>query len=166
MTAPFPDWPADFVQRMDGRACACGSAPAPGDAGDRIRVYAGRVSDAFLMRHAAQRGYAVVVWKNGHAAEPADLAPRDADRYGREVLLVGTAVRRHFAALKINYLTLGNQTPHLHTNVVARYADDVAPGALLDPVGAALPEDRWRADAAALRALLTGESPLVRRWDE
>jgi len=160
-------WPEDIDDRIDGRSCVCRSPKfgLGGDGDDRISIYEGDVSIAYLIRHAAQPGYAVVMWKKGHACEPSMLSPDDADRYGRDVLLVGAAVQQHYSALKVNYLTLGNQTVHLHTNVVARFHDDVAPGELLNPTSSErLPEDRWRADAAALRALLADGSELVRRW--
>lgn len=160
-------WPADIDDKIDGHTCVCASPKfaSAADDGGRIRIYEGRVSDGYLMRHAPQPGYAVVLWKRGHVCEPSTLTASDADRYGREVLLVGEAIQSHFAALKINYLTLGNSTPHLHTNVVARFRDDVAPGELLNPVSTErLPEDRWRADAAALRRLLASDSEIVRRW--
>jgi diadenosine tetraphosphate (Ap4A) HIT family hydrolase len=59
----------------------------------------------------------------------------------------------------MNYMTLGNTVPHLHTHVVPRYRDDPAPGRPLaweqiqppDPV----PEADLRRQAADLRALLS-----------
>lgn len=164
-------WPEDFDDRIAGLACACARSDGPGDSladsDKRIRIHEGSVADAFLIRHAAQPGYAVVVWKQGHVCEPSELTAEQADCYGREVLLVGEAIQTHFSALKVNYLTLGNQTPHLHTNVVARYVDDLAPGALLDPVAPEpLPEKQWRADAATLQRLLGRDSAIIRRWSQ
>ncbi len=57
--------------------------------------------------------------------------------------------------MKINYQTLGNRTPHLHTHVTPRYEDDPAPGAPLpDCPNLPLPECQWLADAIALRQRL------------
>jgi diadenosine tetraphosphate (Ap4A) HIT family hydrolase len=69
---------------------------------------------------------------------------------------VGGAVGLHFGARKVNYETLGNTVPHLHTHVTARYADgDVQPGAPLPKDrDVALDERQLAADAVALRALL------------
>jgi diadenosine tetraphosphate (Ap4A) HIT family hydrolase len=61
--------------------------------------------------------------------------------------------------VKMNYMTLGNTVPHLHTHVVPRYRDDPAPGGPLaweqiqppEPV----PEPDLRRQAADLRALLS-----------
>ena len=33
-----------------------------------------------------------------------------------------------FEPVKVNYETLGNALPHLHTHVMPRYADDPKPG--------------------------------------
>jgi diadenosine tetraphosphate (Ap4A) HIT family hydrolase len=68
-------------------------------------------------------------------------------------------VRAEFDPVKLNYLTLGNTVPHLHTHVVPRYRDDPAPGGPIewmqivsaDPV----PDDELQRQAAALRVLLT-----------
>jgi diadenosine tetraphosphate (Ap4A) HIT family hydrolase len=43
-------------------------------------------------------------------------------------MAVGRAIEVQFRPMKLNFLTLGNWVPHLHTHVVPRYADDPAPG--------------------------------------
>ena len=76
------------------------------------------------------------------------------------MLAVGRAVRAQFDPVKMNYLTLGNTVPHLHTHVVPRYRDDPAPGGPIewaqifaaDPV----PDAELHRQAASLRVLLTG----------
>jgi diadenosine tetraphosphate (Ap4A) HIT family hydrolase len=91
-------------------------------------------------------------------AEPADLDPRQACGYWQEVLAAGRAVRARFDPVKLNYLTLGNTVPHLHTHVVPRYRDDPAPGGPIewaqifspDPV----PDTELQRQAAGLRVLL------------
>jgi diadenosine tetraphosphate (Ap4A) HIT family hydrolase len=64
----------------------------------------------------------------------------------------------------VNYEVLGNQVPHLHTHITARFADgDVAPGR-------PLPQDRdcvlgvevFEKDAEALSALLRQEPTIGR----
>jgi diadenosine tetraphosphate (Ap4A) HIT family hydrolase len=121
-----------------------------------IRVHAGRYADGYLNRRGAQRGYVVVVWRGRHVAEPTELTGEEAAGYFAEVLAVGRAVGAHFGARKVNYETLGNTVPHLHTHVTARYAQgDVRPGAPLPKDrDVDLDEDELRSDAAALRALL------------
>jgi diadenosine tetraphosphate (Ap4A) HIT family hydrolase len=56
--------------------------------------------------------------------------------------------------VKVNYETLGNSMPHLHTHVMPRYALDPRPGWPFPyPEEApALDEDEFRADVEALRA--------------
>ena len=120
-----------------------------------VRIYAGDVSDAYLARRAFARGYAVVIWRGRHVVEPHHLYAQEAVNFHLEVLRVGAAIEQHFQPLKINYMTLGNGVPHLHTHVTARYWDDPAPGGPL-PDGPAyeVPPDLLAADAAALRLLL------------
>jgi len=62
-----------------------------------------------------------------------------------------------FSPMKINYLTLGNGTPHLHTHVVPRYADDPAAGGPIawdEMFGAPIPDVELARHAAALRDAL------------
>jgi diadenosine tetraphosphate (Ap4A) HIT family hydrolase len=75
-----------------------------------------------------------------------------------EVLAAGRAVQARFKPVKLNYMTLGNTVPHVHTHVLPRYQDDPAPGGPIaweaifaaDPV----PEAGLHRQAADLRGLL------------
>ncbi|MEU4161772.1 hypothetical protein [Actinoplanes sp. NPDC026670] len=121
-----------------------------------LRVWSGRVTDAYFARRAFVRGYAIVVWRGRHVAEPIDLSPVESDLYHREVLTVARAIRDCFRPPKIDYLTLGDRESHLHTHVTARYPDDAgADGPLPAHEAPLLTEESWRTDAAALKTLLT-----------
>lgn len=100
----------------------------PGATRHGVRILAGATADAYLTRAAIQRGYAVVVWRGRHVAEPTELASDEASTYWTEVLEVGRAIETHLRPVKINYNVLGNSVPHLHTHIVPRYADDPRPG--------------------------------------
>jgi len=123
-----------------------------------VAVLTGEFAEVYLERRSRLLGYCIVVWRHGHIAEPTDLDPEQACGYREEVLAVGRAVREQFDPVKVNYLTLGNTVPHLHTHVVPRYRDDPAPGGPIaweeifsaDPA----PEDELRRQAAGLRLLL------------
>ena len=79
-------------------------------------------------------------------------------RQWTEVMAAGRAIRARFSLVKMNYMTLGNTVPHLHTHVVPRYRDDPAPGGPIawqdifapDPV----PDEELHRQAADLRAML------------
>ena len=120
-----------------------------------IRIFAGQVSDAYFARRAFVRGYAVVIWRGRHVVEPMDLTIDEASRFHCETLIVARAIRDCFRPPKLNYLTMGNIEPHLHTHVTARYPGDPGDGGPL-PAGEPplLEETRFRRDAAAVRALL------------
>lgn len=119
---------------------------------------AGGVAGVHPERRSRLPGYCVVVWRRGQVAEPGDLGPLRAGRYRAEVLAAGRAVRARFKPVKLNYMTLGNTVPHLHTHVLPRYQDDPAPGGPIaweaifaaDPV----PEAELHRQAADLRGLL------------
>ena len=82
------------------------------------------------------------------------------------MLTVARALTSFYRPLKMNYQTLGNTVPHLHTHLLPRFVDDPAPGRPF-PL---LPQDGnepqidahvLRTDAAALRALLRRPSVRV-----
>jgi diadenosine tetraphosphate (Ap4A) HIT family hydrolase len=108
-----------------------------------------------LQRFAPLPGYTIVVWRGRHVAEPTDLTEEEARVYGVEVLVVARALLEHFHPAQVNYLTLGNQIPHVHTNVVLRYVDDPAPGGLIDLNSPGeVADDELEAQATALRRRL------------
>jgi len=122
-----------------------------------IRIHAGRYSDAYLQRASRQLGYTVVMWRGRHVAEPTELSETEASGYWLEVLRVAAALQGQYQPVKMNYQTLGNAVPHLHTHLVPRFAHDPAPGRPLPfPEGERpyLLEDTLRRDAVALRSLV------------
>ncbi len=121
------------------------------------RICTGKVSDAYLQRADIQRGYTIIIWRGRHVAEPTELTADEAAGYWLEVLRVGRALEEHLGPVKMNYDVLGNSLPHLHTHVIPRYADDPRPGwpfPFPDGERPQIGEESFRADVAALRALL------------
>lgn len=121
------------------------------------RILEGEVSDAILQRRNVQRGYSVVIWRGRHVAEPTELSAEEAAAYWHEVLRVGRALEGHLQPVKMNYETLGNSMPHLHTHVMPRYADDPRPEwpfPYPDEPPPPIEEEVFRRDVEALRALL------------
>jgi diadenosine tetraphosphate (Ap4A) HIT family hydrolase len=153
-------WPADWDERMAGKDCPLCAALGRGDDPYSVAVRAGRFAEVFLERRTRLPGYCIVMWRLGHVAEPDELDPGQASGYWAEVVAVGRAIRARFGPVKVNYMTLGNTVPHLHTHVVPRYLDDPAPGGPIewaqihsaDPV----PEAELHRQAADLRFLLAG----------
>lgn len=125
MTQPWPqDWPA----RLAGNWCPLCDAIGGGDNDHTIFLWTGKVSEARLHRHTSIPGYCIVVWRHGHVVEPVDLDAERAAAYWADVSEVGRAVAAVYRPMKMNYLTLGNVVPHLHTHVVPRLREDPAPG--------------------------------------
>ena len=120
------------------------------------RFLAGEASDGYLQRAGVQRGYTIVIWRGRHVAEPTQLSADEAARYWLEVVRVARALEGHFRPVKMNYDTLGNSLPHLHTHLIPRYADDPRPGwpfPFPDEEPPPIDEEPFRADVDALRAL-------------
>ncbi|MBO4329127.1 MAG: HIT family protein [Rhodocyclaceae bacterium] len=64
-----------------------------------------------------------VIWQ-AHVAEMSDLTHAEHQHLMRVVLAVERALRTHLRPDKINLASLGNQVPHLHWHVIARFQDD------------------------------------------
>jgi diadenosine tetraphosphate (Ap4A) HIT family hydrolase len=64
-----------------------------------------------------------VIW-NAHVIELSDLAEPERARLMLAVHAVETALREVIKPDKINLASLGNQVPHLHWHVIARFAGD------------------------------------------
>ena len=75
-----------------------------------------------LERRSLLPGYCIAVWRHRHVAEPTQLEAEEVAGYWRDVMAVGRAILAEFVPVKLNYLTLGNWVPHLHTHVVPRHA--------------------------------------------
>lgn len=120
-------WSADWERRRAGQACPMCDQGRPDDTVYGTRFHAGRYSDAYLMRSGHQPGYAVAIWRGRHVAEPTELTEREAAGYWLEVLTAGRAIEHHFRPAKMNYSIFGNELPHLHTHIEARFLTDPAP---------------------------------------
>ena len=151
-------WPGDWAERMAGRGCPICPALGRGDNDHWVNVFTGEFAEVNLERRTRLPGYCLVVWRHAHVAEPTDLSPAQAGGYWQEVLAVGRAVRAQFDPVKVNYLTLGNTVPHLHTHVVPRYLNDPAPGGPIEWAqlisAEPVPDAELHRQAAALRGLL------------
>ena len=155
------EWPANWADLIRGIGCGmCLSGTARPDSDDHgVRVLAGRYTDAYLQRADVQRGYTVVVWRGRHVTEPTELDETEAAGYWAETLTVARALLQVYRPMKLNYETLGNSLPHLHTHLVPRFREDPAPGrpfplAPQVPGSARIPEERLLAEAAEMRSLL------------
>lgn len=152
-------WPADWAERMAGQGCLMCDTLGCGDNDFGILLLTGHYAEVHQKRWTQVAGYCAVIWRHGHIAEPTDLSPTDAGGYWNEVLAVGRAVGTLLNPIKLNYLTLGNTLPHLHTHVVPRYQHDPAPAAPLAwnqiVSDRAADETDLQAQAIELRRLLT-----------
>lgn len=154
-------WAEDFSALARGEGCPM-CEPGADETPFGVRVFEGRWSDAYLGRRPVRPGYAYVIWKGRHVAEPTELSDEEAAGFWAEVARVARAVAARTRPAKMNWLSLGNGVPHLHVHLVPRPADDPRAGGPLE--GEAfdqartpeVPSDRLRAEADALRAVLHG----------
>jgi diadenosine tetraphosphate (Ap4A) HIT family hydrolase len=105
-------------------------------------------------------GYAYVIWKGRHVAEPTELSAEESAGFWSDVARVAAAVDAEYRPAKMNWFSLGNGVPHLHVHLVPRPLDDARPGRPVEPEAfdfAAIPAVEPSAlatAAAALRARL------------
>jgi diadenosine tetraphosphate (Ap4A) HIT family hydrolase len=152
------EWPRNWAELIRGIGCEMCAAGRPDAGRYGIRIYEGTYSDAYLQRADVQRGYTLVIWRGRHVNEPTELDEAEAAGYWAEVLAVARALISVYEPLKMNYETLGNSLPHLHTHLVPRYAEDPRPGRPFplsaQPPDERIPDGRLVAEAAELRSLL------------
>ncbi len=160
---PMPEnqWPADFAAMRRGEGCPmCGGGADETPHG--LRVFEGAWADGYLGRHPVRPGYAFVIWKGRHVAEPTELSAEEAAGFWSDVARVAAAVDAQYRPAKMNWLSLGNGVPHLHVHLVPRPLADARAGGPLESeafdVAAtpAIAPARLEAEADALRARLRG----------
>ena len=117
---PTSLWRDNWTEQRRGDACVLCSRSSIEDDEWGTRVFSGSAIDVFVWKTGVVPGYVVAIWRGRHVAEPTDLSPDEAASYWRELIHVGRAVERAFAPAKMNYETLGNNVPHLHTHIVPR----------------------------------------------
>ena len=127
-------------------------------------------SKALRVVHVEQEGfhgYYRVIW-NAHVAELSELTDDERAECMAAVVCVERALLKHLEPTKINLAALGNQVPHLHWHVIARFDWDTHfPNALwaeplrpTDREKEAAVRGRLEAVNAQIRAYLArGESP-------
>ncbi|MEV5714389.1 HIT family protein [Amycolatopsis mediterranei] len=153
------EWPGNWADRISGEACEMCQSKRLDEDTYGIRIFETADVDAVLQRADIQRGYTLVIWRGRHVVEPFELSESETQAYWKATLTVAKALATFYRPLKMNYETLGNTVPHLHTHLLPRFTEDPAPGRpfpLLPQSGDESQVDpaQLASDAAALRALL------------
>ena len=141
---------------MQGGAATAAVCDLCRDTGGEV-LFAHPLLRVVLVDDALYPGFCRVVWRE-HVQEMTDLAPAHQSLCMQVVCRIEQALRDVFAPYKINLASLGNQTPHLHWNVIARFEADAH---FPQPVWAQqqrTPDAAW---LAAQRALLPQLRPAV-----
>jgi diadenosine tetraphosphate (Ap4A) HIT family hydrolase len=152
-------WPENYAELRRGEGCPmCGAGADETPHG--VRVFEGRWADGYLGRYRVRPGYAYVVWKGRHVAEPTELSAEEAAGFWSEVAIVAGALDQCYRPVKMNWFSLGNGVPHLHVHLVPRPLDDARAGGPVEAeafdVAAtpAMAPAQLEVEAAALRAHL------------
>jgi diadenosine tetraphosphate (Ap4A) HIT family hydrolase len=151
MDRTWPNRP-DWESLKSGIGCPlCATAPDVDDHGFTVARL--QASVLRLGRNQFSTGYCVLVCDE-HGPEPYSLAPDRSAAYLQDMVQSAAALERAFGADKLNFLTLGNAVPHLHTHLIPRYLGDPAPGAPLLPENVPeiyLNDDEYRERVSAIR---------------
>jgi diadenosine tetraphosphate (Ap4A) HIT family hydrolase len=82
------------------------------------------VSTAVVARNQTFRGYCILVYNRGHAAELYGLAEAERAAFMEDLARIARAIHDAYHPVKINYELLGNLEPHLHWHVIPRRRGD------------------------------------------
>ena len=121
--------PRDEWERLvRGDGCPLCEDMEPRRAGDHVDAYGRTIAllDASELRLCADQftpGYCVVI-STRHVAEPYELPDYERGVFFADVLRGGKAVQQALGSIKMNYLILGNEQPHLHCHLIPRYYGD------------------------------------------
>jgi diadenosine tetraphosphate (Ap4A) HIT family hydrolase len=122
-------WPHDWQARRAGQDCPKCREGRPDADEWGVRFLAGQWADAYLERRPPQPGTAVVVFRGTrHVADPCDFTDDELTGYWADVRTTAKAIEHAYQPCQLNYATLGNAVPHVHTHITPRYPDDPAPG--------------------------------------
>jgi len=123
----WKSWQDSWPDQKAGHGCPLCAFLTTEDPRWGLRVFEGRHLNGYLWRPGAIAGYCVAIWKHHHVAEPTELDDDAAAGYWLEVLRLGRALETVYQPAKMNYQTLGNAVPHLHTHLIPRPWRDPAP---------------------------------------
>ena len=142
-----------------GEGCpVCDEVAGPGqDNSEGYFVADLQVSRLRLQREQHVPGWCVLLFR-GHVREPHELSETERIAFFEDMVRVGGALERVYAALKINYAILGNNVPHLHAHIQPRYHGDPYPGGVVNPAAGqsmTLKDSEARAQIMRIRAALT-----------
>jgi diadenosine tetraphosphate (Ap4A) HIT family hydrolase len=130
--------PRDEWERLvRGDGCPLCEEMEPRRAEDHVDAYGRTIAllEASVLRLCVDQftpGYCVVI-STRHVAEPYELPEHEGEAFFADVLRAGKAVQQALGSIKMNYLMLGNEQPHLHCHLIPRYYGDPAPGRPLLP---------------------------------
>ena len=152
------EWPRNWAELTRGIGCEMCENGRPDADRYGVRIHSAPFTDAYLQRADVQRGYTIVIWRGRRVNEPAELDDAEAAGCWAGVLTVARALISVYHPLKMNYETLGNSLPHLHTHLVPRFTEDPRPGQPFplsaQQPDAKVPEEQLWAEASAPRELL------------
>lgn len=124
-------WAETWEAEWAGEGCPKCAQGRPDQDEYGVRWYADEFADAYLLRQTPSPGYSAVIFRGRHVPDLALFTDAEVAGYWAAVRTVGAALYRVYSPAQINYLSLNNAVPHVHTHVLPRYADDAGPRAML-----------------------------------
>lgn len=148
-------WPEDWNARRAGIGCPMCAQGRAEETHGGLRFFAGQVADVYPRKSGPLPGYSMAVWRGDHAADFVDLTDEQLTAYWRDVTTAAKALYAVFEPAQLNYLTYGDDVPHLHTYLLPRYLDDTSPGRPLQPwAEERVPDARLRQHLARLTTVI------------
>lgn len=126
---------------------------AADNATDPLVIWQG---DDFYVIHAQEENFPAfyrLIW-NTHVTEFSELTPDERYRCTDALVTVERVLREQLQPTKVNVASLGNQTPHLHWHIIARFAwDSHFPGAVWGTAQQNVDDDKINALAANIPSI-------------
>lgn len=111
-----------WEEKLSGKICPFCN-PNEKDLGGLHFITELAVSKLFLTKDQAFLGRCVLVY-HSHATELYRLEKGEQEKYYQDMLQTANALDKAFKPNKMNYIMLGDISPHLHWHLVPRYKND------------------------------------------
>lgn len=111
-----------WEEKISGRICPFCN-PKKKDLANLHFIMDLTVSKLYLFKDQSLLGRCVLVY-NEHITELYQMEEAERNKYYQDMLQVAEALNKAFKPNKLNYIILGDLSPHLHWHLVPRYKTD------------------------------------------
>jgi len=86
-----------------------------------VLAFETETSEVIVFKDQANKGRAIVAYKDDHVAEIKDLSDDERNKFMKDVSDVAKAIDKAYKPYRINYGAFGDTLGHLHFHIVPKY---------------------------------------------